>query len=289
MDSIMAAQLFALTTGIDALWHWCGDWKDIAHHLGAMIGMGVCLSCGSLGHLVLCGTFVLETTGPLYQLLKLRSQSRWLKTHSCELRLSVLFSNLCIRFAYFLWLFLSVVSHVHNKWRAGSTATASEVCVAAVCAVNCVVGTYLDLCWSQRVLRALCAAAKATPSRPKPHVVAGVSAIICFGSTAVLKQSVLPALVVVNSVHYHLIAPYHGVAFAIDIVYNAVMMVFFVVTQLSVQLIVCVVVSVSGWYTGTLISRVLPRHAEWWHCATCHVPAAIGIICFVDFHQNEVL
>lgn len=281
-DSLMAASLFAFTTGIDVLWHWRGDWKDSAHHFGAMAGMAVCLSCGALGHLVLCATLVLETTGPLYQLLKLRSQSQWLKMHSNELRLLVLCSNLCVRFAYFLWLFLSVAGHVHSKWLAGSTATTSEVCVAAVCVVNCIAGSYLDLCWSQRVLHSFKPSAAATSSNPEPHVVAGVSAIVCFGSAAVIKQSLLPALVVVNSVHYHLIAPYHGTAFAIDILYNSCMMAYFVVAQPSVQLIVCVAISVSGWYTGTLIRRVLPIHAEWWHCATCHVPATIGIISLVD-------
>lgn len=274
-DSGMAAALFVATTGIDAVWHWRGEWQNITHHVLALLGTAVCLSCGSFGHLILCTTLVLETTGPFYQLLKLRFCSAWLNAHSRELRLLVLLSNLCVRCAYFVWLFLSVLVIAWND------ATASELAVCAVCAANCPTGLFLDFGWSERVLRALGPDVNATPRRRSRRIVAGVSAIVCFSGAALLRRSFLPAIVVVNSVHYHIVAPNDPTAFVLDFGYNTVMMTFFSLTQPSVQLLVCVLISASGWYMGSRIARVLPVHAEIWHVTTCHVPAALAI-CLVD-------
>jgi hypothetical protein len=98
---------------------------------------------------------------------------------------------------------------------------------------------------------------------------------MCFGTVAWYRQSVLPAVLVVNSLHYHWLAPHSRTAYAVDVGYNAGMVAVHLVTQPSVPLFVCVAVSAGGWHTGVqCVQRWAPQHAELWHGLTCHVSAA---------------
>lgn len=288
--AVQSELLFVAVTCVDVVWHWRSEWTNMAHHVCALVATFGCMWLGGFGHILLCATLILETVGPVYQLLKLRTHSVWLRAHAQEARLCALAINLCVRGAYFLWLGLSVTWWTWQRLTTGQTIDAPLAIVCLLGWVNAWFGLVLDALWSGHLVRSLArhsslpAASSATAAltqaaRRGPNWVSGASAALCFGAVAWHRRSVLPTILVVNSLHYHWLAPHSRIAYAIDVGYNAGMMGLHLLTQPSIPLFVCVAVSVGGWYTGVhWVQRWTPQYAEVWHALTCHVPAALGMV-----------
>jgi hypothetical protein len=280
--ALQAEGVFCLVTFIDWYWHYHSHWTNNAHHSFALAGTIVSAACGGFGHLLICSTLILETVGPVYQLIKLRSHSLLIQTNIQALRCLAVGINLCIRASYFCWLGLSIIQLQYHALIGKHTISADVQMLCLLAFVNVCAGLILDRLWSKKLLRIISYTNQdqlADYPRARPRWITGISAILCFGTAACYTKSVLPAIVVVNSIHYHILHPSCPVAYYVDISYNLIMMSTHLITQLNIPMFVCASVSVAGWYLGEHhVTPYLPQYADVWHALTCHVPAAAGIM-----------
>ena len=280
--ALQAEGMFCIVTLIDWIWHYQSNWTNNLHHSFALAGTLICAAYGGFGHILICSTLILETVGPVYQLIKLRSHSLLIQTNIHAFRCLAVGTNLCIRASFLCWLGLSVIQLEYGALIGTYTISADVHILCLLALVNACTGLILDRLWSKKLLRIISYTnidESSSYPQDRPRWITGISALLCFGTAAWYTESILPAIVVINSIHYHILRPSCPFAYQVDVSYNMVMITSHLITQLNIPMLVCASVSTAGWYLGEHhIAPYLPQYADVWHSLTCHVPAAAGIM-----------
>lgn len=287
------AFLYMIVDVVDILWHVRDKgWTNMAHHVGSLVGTCVCILLGPPGRLLINCTLILETAGPFYQLLKLRTHSALLQRYASEIRLLVLGINVCLREAYLLWLLMTLTTLAYDS----TVASVNWTAIAGVI-IWCIalLGLILDIIWSQCLIRGMRGMHSTSAGVVLTHVVVGV--VACMWTYALYLRSNPIAVIVgtscvwacalyyrssrCNVVHVdaHVAAWDDRVCTIFHVTCAVGSMLPMVVRDPSVPRLVCLAVSIWGGCIGeNMQGATPPAYANAWRALTCYVPATVGMV-----------
>lgn len=121
--------------------------------------------------------------------------------------------------------------------------------------------------------------------RASPKLIATASATALFTmASAVTNWSILPLVVVINSINHHCVFPNSHLAYYADLVFNCACMTWF--SRLSAFARVCGACSALGWFVGQSQGGCNSHVGVWFHVLLCQVPGALGAAVVLRGNDN---